>query len=90
MADSHSFDEICCVGTSLAELVPIASLCERWLQLTFAVSQLRRNGVPVMAVGGGEQRVFRFSERSFVSPNQSELVKVRSSSSSSSSIETAL
>ena len=58
----------------------VTNTSERWLELRCAVCRVECEGVLVMGEGGGreeeEEVVFSVPERSFVSPNQSEPIKV--------------
>ena len=48
--DSLCFSEVCCVGTSLCDQLVITNQGERWLQLSFKLTQLYRDGTEVSAV----------------------------------------
>lgn len=65
--------EVCCVGSLTVDYFLVTNLSERWLQLSFSVCEVQCDGQPM---GEEEGAVFSLPERSFVSPNQSEPIKV--------------
>ena len=70
--DSLCFKSPCCVGVSLSDQLEITNIGDRWLQLSFELSQLYCNGTQCQAM----ETSFSFPQRCFVSPRKTESVKL--------------
>jgi hypothetical protein len=77
MAKHHLFTEMCCVGASVSNHIPVTNHGEHWLLLTFSVQQLLLDGqVLEEEEEEGERSVFSVPGRNFVGPMKSESVEV--------------
>ena len=72
--DSLCFSSVCCVGSFLSDQLLLTNSGDRWLQLSFEVSQLYTDGAEYTSE---EQVTFSMPQRCFVSPHKTETVKVR-------------
>ena len=52
LPDSLCFQQVCCVGAGLQEQLRVSNCGSRWLQLSFSLSQLYRDGCEVRGEGG--------------------------------------
>ena len=52
LPDSLCFQQVCCVGAGLQEQLRVSNCGSRWLQLSFSLSQLYRDGCEVRGGGG--------------------------------------
>ena len=71
--DSLCFKLPCCMGVTLSDQLQITNVGDRWLQLSFELSQLYCNGVLCQTT---EISTFSFPQRCFVSPRKTESIKV--------------
>ena len=77
--DSLCFSSVCCVGSFLSDQLLVTNSGDRWLQLSFEVSQLYIDGAEYTSE---EHVTFSMPQRCFVSPYKTEAVKVYTISSS--------
>ena len=71
--DSLCFSSVCCVGSFLSDQLLVTNSGDRWLQLSFEVSQLYTGGAEYTSE---EHVTFSMPQRCFVSPHKTEAVKV--------------
>ena len=69
--DSLCFRSPCCVGVTLSDHLQITNLGDRWLQLSFELSELYCNGA-----FDADHSTFSAPQRCFVSPRKTESIKV--------------
>ena len=77
--DSLCFSSVCCVGSFLSDQLLVTNTGDRWLQLSFEVSQLYTDGAENTSE---EHATFSMPQRCFVSPHKTEAMKVRTISES--------
>ena len=77
--DSLCFSSVCCVGSFLSDQLLVTNSGDRWLQLSFEVSQLYIDGAEYTSE---EHVTFSMPQRCFVSLYKTEAVKVYTISSS--------
>ena len=69
--DSLCFRSPCCVGVTLSDHLQLTNLGDRWLQLSFKLSELYCNGA-----SDADHSTFSAPQRCFVSPRKTESIKV--------------
>ena len=85
--DSLCFKSPCCVGVTLSDQLQITNVGDRWLQVSFELSQLYCNGKPYQTT---DNIAFSYPQRCFVSPRKTETIKVTFSPKQEGSYEALL
>ena len=83
--DSLIFKTPCCVGVTLPDQLQISNTGDRWLQLSFELRELYRNGTPETDLSP-----FSFPQKCFLSPRKTELIKIGFSPKQAGSYEAVL